>query len=263
MSTPPADTPAPASGRVAAEVGRRVITVDEVDAREAALRAGPLAGRLPSPYGAEGRNLRRWTVQVLVTEVLIEQEAVALGLPVPAPCADRPGALTLGGALRAGGVVAAVAASMPVARAVREAVTAGAGVPEEVVRGYYERNRDRFTRPEVRYVSRADGPSLGPVRRGEMTGALEDAVFAAEEGEVVGPVDGPGGPWTLRVDRVEPGGPRPYEEVRDGIAAELSEVAAGRAFAALLERRYAERVHLHEGYEHPADPRHPDATHRH
>ncbi|MEO3813685.1 peptidylprolyl isomerase [Sphaerisporangium sp. B11E5] len=245
---------------VAAWVGGRVVTVAEVDAREAALRGGPMAARLPSPRSPEGRNLRRWVAQVLVTEELIAQEAAALGLTAPAA---PPAPLTLPDALRAGGVVAAVAASSSLARAVREAVTAGTMVPEEEVRGYYDRNPDRFTHPETRHVSRPDGTSLGPVRRGEMAGPLEDAVFTAAEGDVVGPLDGPGGPWTLRVDRVDPGGTRPYEDVRDTIAAELTEAATVRAFTTLLDHRYAGQVRLHRGFEHPADPRHPDATHRH
>ncbi|MET8161281.1 peptidylprolyl isomerase [Sphaerisporangium sp. NPDC005289] len=255
---------------VAARVGERVVPVAHVDAREAELRAGPLASRLPRPHSAEGRNLRRWLVQMLVTEALIEQEAAALGV---AEAGDDPGtrpapapALTLSAALRTGGVVAAVTVAMPLARALRDAVTAGVRAPEEEVRGYYERNLDRFTVPETRHVSRVEGGRVspfGPVRRGELAGPLELAIFSAREGETVGPVDGPGGPWTLRVDRVEPGGRRPYGAVRQAVAAELTAVAAERFFAEWLERRYAEKVRLHPGYEHPADPRHPDATHHH
>lgn len=228
---------------------------------------------------------------MLTTEALVEVEAAALGLGPPAD-APRPGPLTLPAALRTGGVVAAVTASMPLARLLRDAVTAGVTVPEERVRAYYDRNLDRYTRPEVRHVSRLDGPRapradrtgcpavrsvnrtddpegrvgdapLGAVRRGELAGPLGEAIFSAREGETAGPVEGPGGRWTVRVDRIDPGRRRPYEEVRDGIAAELASVAVDRAFAAWLERRYAERVRLHHGYEHPADPHHADATHRH
>ncbi|MEV7966099.1 peptidylprolyl isomerase [Sphaerisporangium sp. NPDC088356] len=247
---------------VAAEVGERVVPVSDVDAREAELRAGPLAARLPHPRSAEGRNLRRWLVQVLVTEALVEEEAAALGL-VAVEDRPRPGPLTLPAALRTGGVVAAVTVSMPLARELRAVVTAGVRVPEEEVRAYYDRNPDRFTRHETRHVSRAGGASLGRVRRGELPGPLETAVFSAREGEVVGPVEGPGGPWTVRVDTVEPGGPLPYEAIRDTIASELTSVAVERAFAGWLERRYAEKVRLWPGFEHPADPSHADATHRH
>ncbi|MDH2424431.1 peptidylprolyl isomerase [Sphaerisporangium sp. TRM90804] len=247
---------------IAAEVGERAVTVAQVDAREAALRAGPLAARLPHPHSAEGRNLRRWLVQVLVTEALIEQEAAARGLAAPDD-GDAPTSLTLTAALRTGGVVAAVTASMPLARVLRRAVTAGVGVGEREVRAYYDRNLDRYTRPESRHVSRVEGASLGRVRRGELPGPLEAAVFAAGEGEVAGPVDGPGGPWTVRVEGVDPGGRVPFETVREEIAAELTALAVERAFARWLERRAAERVRLRHGFEHPADPQHSDATHRH
>ncbi|WP_405146157.1 peptidylprolyl isomerase [Sphaerisporangium sp. NBC_01403] len=256
------DAPDASVAQVAAEVGDRVVAVSDVDAREAELRAGPLAARLPHPRAAEGRNLRRWLVQVLVTEALVEEEAAALGL-VAAGDRPRSGPLTLPAALRTGGVLAAVTVSMPLARELRAVVTAGVRVPEEEVRAYYDRNLDRFTCPEARDVSRAGGASLGRVRRGELAGPLEAAVFSAAEGEVVGPVEGPGGPWTVRVDAVEPGGVRAYEAVREDIASELSSVAAERAFAGWMEHRYAEKVRLRPGFEHPADPRHADATHRH
>jgi [acyl-carrier-protein] S-malonyltransferase len=251
------------AGAVAAEVGERVIPVAHVDAREAELRAGPLAARLPHPLSAEGRNLRRWLVQMLVTEALVEREAAARGLASHGEGGRGPGTLTLPAALRTGGVVAAVTASMPLAGELRDAVTAGVRVPEEQVRAYYDRNLDLFTRVEVRHVSRPGGASLGPVRRGELAGPLGTAVFSAREGEVVGPVEGPGGSWTLRVDKIEPGGRRPYEAVRDGIAAELTSIAVEQAFAGWLERRQAETVRLRPGFEHPADPRQADATHRH
>jgi [acyl-carrier-protein] S-malonyltransferase len=55
----------------------------------------------------------------------------------------------------------------------------------------------------------------------------------------------------------------PYEEVREKIERELRQAAADRAFTSWLDRRHAALVRLMPGFEHPADPRHPDATHRH
>ncbi|GAA4224990.1 [acyl-carrier-protein] S-malonyltransferase [Streptosporangium album] len=185
---------------VAAHVGERAITVAEVDTREAALRAGPLAALLPRPWSAEGRNLRRWLVQMLVAEALIEGEAALRGLT--APTVGPAGRLTLPAALRTGGVAAAVLAATPLAGVVRQAVTMEVRVPEEEIRAYYDRNGDLF-----------------------------------------------------------PG--EPYERARGPIAEELTEVAADRVFALWLERRHADLVRLRPGFEHPADPGHADATHRH
>ncbi|WP_262842483.1 DUF7158 domain-containing protein, partial [Sphaerisporangium corydalis] len=206
------------SHTVAAEVGGRAIPVSLVDEREAGLRAGPLAARLPHPHSAEGRNLRRWLVQVLITETLIHQEATTLHLdpapsdPNPAasnldpaasplrpaasglhpaasglhPAASglhpaalgsasalsgsvsvghdaRPARLTLTDALRTGGVVAAVTTSMPLARRLRAAVTAGVTVPDSEVRAYYTRNLDRYTHQETRHVTRLPNPEPPPV----------------------------------------------------------------------------------------------------
>ncbi|MEU7913811.1 peptidylprolyl isomerase [Microbispora bryophytorum] len=286
-------------GAIAAMAGEQVVTVAEVDRRLRLLRSGPLAARLPRPESAEGRNLRRWLVQVMVAEVLAEQEAARLGLapepvgpperlpppeplPQPGPCPPsarpaRPGVaddsaddsadgaavapravLTLAGALRTGGVAAAVLAASPAARAVCRALSVGREPSEDEVRDYYRRNLDRFTTPETRWVV-----PFGPVRRGQIAGPIEDAVFAAREGETVGPVEGPGGPWTLMVERIEAARREPYAAVRERIRAELAKENGERAFARWLDARHADSVVLTPGHEHPADPAQPDADHRH
>ncbi|MFF4125350.1 [acyl-carrier-protein] S-malonyltransferase [Microbispora rosea] len=264
---------------IAAVVGERVVLAAEVDRRLRLMRGGPLAGRLPRPETAEGRNLRRWLVQVMVAEALAEQEAARLGLasehpgpPEPLPVPELPSApaqsegtavvpgavLTLAGALRTGGVAAAVLAASPAARAVCRVLAAGREPAEDEVRDYYRRNLDRFTTPETRWVR-----PFGPVRRGEITGPIEDAVFAARQGETVGPVEGPGGPWTLAVERIEAARREPYAAVRERIRAELAKENGERAFARWLDARHAGSVVLTPGHEHPADPAQPDADHRH
>jgi [acyl-carrier-protein] S-malonyltransferase len=65
------------------------------------------------------------------------------------------------------------------------------------------------------------------------------------------------------VDAVLPAGPLPYEQVRAGIEAELADRARQLAFARWLGEAAARRIRLAPGFEHPADPRQPDATHRH
>ncbi|MEU8276784.1 peptidylprolyl isomerase [Microbispora bryophytorum] len=244
-------------GAIAAVAGEQVVTVAEMDRRLRLLRSGPLAARLPRPESAEGRNLRRWLVQVMVAEALAEQEAARLGLAPEHAVAPRA-VLTLAGALRTGGVAAAVLAASPAARAVCRALSAGREPSEDEVRDYYRRNLDRFTTPETRWVV-----PFGPVRRGQIAGPIEDAVFAAREGETVGPVEGPGGPWTLVVERIEAARREPYAAVRERIRAELAKENGERAFARWLDARHADSVVLTPGHEHPADPAQPDADHRH
>lgn len=127
---------------VAAWVGATPITVEQVERRLTALREGPLATRLPPEGTPQGRNLRRWLVQVLTTEELVAQQAAVRGVESE-PCDGKPGTVTLAAALRTGGVAAAVLAASPLARALRRSVVADVEVPEDTIRGYYERNRDR------------------------------------------------------------------------------------------------------------------------
>jgi [acyl-carrier-protein] S-malonyltransferase len=188
------------STEVAAWVGERAIGVALIEERLAVLRAGPHAGRLPQPGTAEWRNLRRWLVQAITTEAVIEHEAAVRGIAAAAP--DRsPRSLTLLDALRVGGVTAAIVATHPQACALRRHVAPDAVTADDETFGYYLRNRDRH--------------------------------------------------------------PEPYEQVRDQIAAELGTVSRDRRFAQWLDERYADLVRLQPGFEHPGDPRHPDATHRH
>ncbi|MFE2021880.1 hypothetical protein ACFW9O_27960 [Streptomyces sp. NPDC059499] len=183
----------------AAHVGARAITEEAVEARVTALRRGPLASRLPRPGTADARNLRRWVVQLLTYEAVVEDAAAAMGLTAGQNRRRRE--FSLSAALGTGGVTAAVLASLPVATAVYDRVTAHITVPPSELRAYYDRNRDEH--------------------------------------------------------------PAPYDESRPAIAQDLRRAAADRHFTLWLEHRHATTVTLHPGFEHPADPRHADATHRH
>src|ERR1700758_4035588 len=75
---------------VAAIVDGVPIGVDEIAAREAALRAGRLAAALPRAGTSEGRQLRRWLTQLAVTERVVAIEAAALAVtPDTAPGEDE------------------------------------------------------------------------------------------------------------------------------------------------------------------------------
>jgi len=125
---------------IAAWVGDRAIPVSAVDERVALLQAGPYAARLPHPSTMEGRNLRRWLTQALVTEAVVEHEATLRGLSASSSSAT----FSRSAALRTGGVAAAVLAAHPLARALQEAVTGSVTVPEETVVDYHRRNRDHY-----------------------------------------------------------------------------------------------------------------------
>jgi [acyl-carrier-protein] S-malonyltransferase len=238
------------------------ILLSDVDGREASLRGGPVASVLPRERTGEGRQLRRWLVQVLAAERLVAAEARARGLsdgpPLSALAPDRAAMLGLGS------VAADLLTRNPLARAVFMAVTADVVVPAEAVRRYYD--PVRYAVPEERVVQHAlgDGPARRRVlRRGELTGPVEDAVFAASAGETVGPVRDPLGTHVVVVEEVRPARVRPLAEVSGEITELLLSAARRRAFTAWLDLRMSTEVRLTPGYEHPGDPAQPDNTHRH
>jgi [acyl-carrier-protein] S-malonyltransferase len=236
------------------------IDVSDVDSREVMLRSGPVAPTLPRERTGEGRQLRRWLVQVLVAERLVAAGGHGLGsgpsLASIAP--DRAAMLGLGS------VAADLLARNPLARAVFVAVTADVTVSAAAVERFYRDNS--FAVPAERVVlhTLGSGPARRRVlRRGELTGPVEDAVFGAAAGETVGPVRDPLGLHTVVVEEVRAARVKPLDEVRESITEFLLGPARRRAFTAWLDARMAAEVVLAPGYEHPGDPSQPDNTHRH
>ncbi len=131
---------------IAATVGGTAVRVDEVDAREAQLRSGPLAAALPAVGTSEGRQLRRWLTQLIVTERVIVEQAAALGvIAQDAPSEaellpDTTARLEIGS-------ISAAALSDPCARALFARVTAAVEISDDDVAGYHARNPLRFAAP--------------------------------------------------------------------------------------------------------------------
>lgn len=129
---------------IAATVAGQPIPVCDVDARESALRASPHAAALPRPGTSEGRQLRRWLTQVLVTEAVVAREAALLGVTAGTAPAESEVLPDLAARLEIGSVPAGVLAD-PVARALFAAVTDGIDVSADAVADYQRRNPGRFT----------------------------------------------------------------------------------------------------------------------
>ena len=130
------------TGRVAT-VGGVPVPVDEVDAREARLRSGSLAAALPAAGTSEGRQLRRWLTQLIVTERVVAAEAAARGVSAQ----DAPGEAELLPDITARleiGSIAAAALADPCARALFARVTAAVDVSDDDIAGYHVRNPLRF-----------------------------------------------------------------------------------------------------------------------
>jgi [acyl-carrier-protein] S-malonyltransferase len=131
---------------VVATVAGVPVLADEVDAAEARLRGGPAAPALPAGGTGEGRQLRRWLTQLIVTARVVAAEADARGLSgsgAPSEAELLPDAtarLELGS-------VAAAALGDPRARALFADVTAAVCVTDEEVGAYHARNPLRFAAP--------------------------------------------------------------------------------------------------------------------
>ncbi len=114
--------------------------MSDVDAREAVLRAAPQVAALPRPGTSEGRQLRRWLTQLVVTERVVAREAEALGVTVTASTPTEDELLPDATARLEIGSVAAAALTDPLARALFAHVTRDVVVSDDAVADYHARN---------------------------------------------------------------------------------------------------------------------------
>jgi [acyl-carrier-protein] S-malonyltransferase len=231
-----------------ARVGDHVITTEELERRLAEIRRGPYGPRLPEDHTPAGIRLRRWVAQLLASEALIHHEAPDGRLPL-----DQA------------------------VRVLFVHVTADVMVSPSELRRYYAANLDLWTLPERRTLrqavraTRAEAAALrteelGPfetLTRGQLSGPLEEALFAAAPGTKIGPLRTTFGWHVAVLDRVDPAECLPFDEVSAAIHADLLAAARGTAFDDWLATRRDALVRLAPGYEHPGDPSLPDHVHRH
>ncbi len=150
-----------------ATVAGSAVLVDEVDAAESRLRDGPGAAALPASGTSEGRQLRRWLTQLIVTERVLAAEAAARGLTARDAPTEAELLPDVTARLEIGSVAAAALAD-PRARALFADITAAVQVTDDEVADYHARNPLRFAEPRPgRHGWRAPalvGPPLGKVR---------------------------------------------------------------------------------------------------
>jgi [acyl-carrier-protein] S-malonyltransferase len=254
-------------GRTIATVAGHPIRLADLERRADELRRGPRGKHIP-PDGGSSPEIRRWIVRELVTDLVLAHEARAEGLLAT----DDPGA-------PGDGRLSGVEMGLLVDR-----VTEGVTVDETAVRSFYERNQDRYRRPEARRIRHLvrheaaaaqdavrwfrSGAGLEDAQafelhRGELVGPVEDAVFAAAAGDVVGPIETDRGWHVARVEAVVASGVVPFEAARPGIEADLLAVERVGAFERWLEERRAALAVIEPEYEHPGHPLHGATTHRH
>jgi [acyl-carrier-protein] S-malonyltransferase len=118
-----------------------------LDAAEARLRASHGAAGLPVSGTSEGRQLRRWLAQLIVTERVVAAEVAARGLsgrgapPEAQLLPDATARLEIGS-------IAAAALADSRARALFAEVTAEVRVADSEVAAYHARNPLRFAAPQ-------------------------------------------------------------------------------------------------------------------
>lgn len=134
----------------AAIVGGVPVPVHDVDAREAQLRSSRSASSLPRPGTSEGRQLRRWLTQLLVTERVVAAEVDARGLGAESAPTEDDLLPDTTARLEMGSVAAAVLGD-PLARALFVSVTESVDVTNEAVAAYEARNPSRF--PDTAHVA--------------------------------------------------------------------------------------------------------------
>ena len=132
--------------QLVATVAGLPVPVDEVDEREARLRNGPRASVLPASGTSEGRQLRRWLTQLIVTERVVAAEAAARGLTATDAPTEAEVLPDVTARLEIGSVAAAALADSR-ARALFAAVTAGVRVSDDDVADFHARNPLRFAPP--------------------------------------------------------------------------------------------------------------------
>jgi [acyl-carrier-protein] S-malonyltransferase len=134
------------SAQLVATVAGLPISADEIDSAEARLRSGARAAALPASGTSEGRQLRRWLTQLIVTEVVVAAEAAARGLTGREAPTETELLPDLTARVEIGSVAAAALAD-PRARALFADVTAAVQVTDDDVADYHARNPRRFAAP--------------------------------------------------------------------------------------------------------------------
>ncbi|MEE6175402.1 DUF7158 domain-containing protein [Mycobacterium sp. 050134] len=153
------------------------VRVDELDAAEARLRGGTGSASLPAPGTSEGRQLRRWLTQLIVTQRVIAAEVAARGLDSRAAPSEHELLPDPTARLEIGSVAAATLAD-PRARALFADVTSAVRVADDRVADYHARNPLRFASPRPDRHGWCAPPSAAPAL-GEVRSAIAEHLRGA------------------------------------------------------------------------------------
>ncbi|MGA3218832.1 MAG: peptidylprolyl isomerase [Acidimicrobiales bacterium] len=232
-------------------------------------------GALTGPAHSKADSLRTWGAKALLVDVLLRAEAARLGVADATSPSDWMTQLESAGELPDQAPTEADMQAYYAANCRRFAVSEARRVRHVLVADQRSAERVLETAPDAAALarlaaessldegSRDRGGDLGWVGRGQLAGTLEEAIFAAEPNQVIGPVPSPFGWHVLAVDAIRPGRDRSFAECRSEVGAELAEYRRRRAWLDWLDRRVAEAISVPAGAEHPLFRGLPGSTHRH
>ena len=228
----------------------------------------------------EAAAVRAWAAKGLLADRLLEAEAARLGVGEPGSPEAWAGALLASGEILVEApsdseALACYRANQPryrtaEARWVRHLVLAKKETADALASDVLASGTSaaiglaRLARQwSLDEGTRGRAGELGWVVRGQFAGAFEELAFAAQPGELCGPVETSFGWHLLVVQSIRPARVRPFDECREEILAELAADQRRVALRCWWGRRLAEAVRVPAGAEHPLCPGLPGSAHRH
>jgi foldase protein PrsA len=183
---------------------------------------------------------------------------------------------------------------------IRDKITKGKDkVSNAQIAAYYNKNKARFAQPEQREIrivltkakekadqakkaldsgdswksvakkysldtqSKSQGGKLPPVSKGQQEKALDDAIFKAKKGELVGPVKTQFGYYVLEVDKITPASQQTLQQatptIKQLLAAQNQQKALD-AFAKKFRDKWRGKTECGDGYKTPDCKNGPKAT---
>jgi hypothetical protein len=243
----------------------------------AGLRLGllPVADETAAGAGmARAKAVRSWGTRALLLDRLVALEAERLGVTRPGSPDDWADCLQAAGELRLSPPSEAEALScyrannyryrVPERRRVRHVLLSDRDDAERVYReATGVGDLADLALQSLDGGTRTCGGDLGWVERGQLAGALEEAIFTAEPGRAYGPVESHFGWHVLVVDAVQPEHVRPFDECKGEILSELGSDRRQAAWREWWQRRVADEITVPDGSLDVLAPGLPGTSHRH
>lgn len=258
----------------AAELGAHM---EQLAASPVGLRLGllPVPDETVAGAGTARANaVRSWGTRALLLDRLVALEAERLGVTRPGSPDDWVERLQAAGEICVSPPTEAEALScyrannyryrVPERRRVRHVLLSDRHEADAVYREATGAGELADLAPQsLDAGTRTCGGDLGWVERGQLAGALEEAIFTAELGRAYGPVESHFGWHVLAVAAVQPEHVRPFDECKGEILSELASDRRQATWREWWQRRVADEIRVPDGGLDVLAPGLPGTSHRH